>query len=101
MPLTLGRIPEGVLPTFPTDGFYNLLVERALTPIRAKVHFDEYLCELADQSDTVTRIQDHIEALSLWLPSWLNSDMSLEMKNVQFFKRRLKTSISFYRSVVT
>ena len=43
MPPALGRIHEGSPHTFPTDDFYNLLIERALTPIRAKVHFDEYL----------------------------------------------------------
>ena len=90
VPLTLGQIPDGVPPTFPTDGFYNLLIERALTPAKAKTRFDEYLCELAQQPVSIVRIQDRIAALSIWLPSWLNADVSRRDEEMAVFQDKVE-----------
>jgi hypothetical protein len=76
IPLHLGLLPEGEVPSYPTNGFYNMLASRALSPEPARERYHRLLCDLSDIDDatpTLQRVSAWRSALSIWLPQWVNA----------------------------
>lgn len=76
-PIETGRILGGGPPTYPTDGLYNTLIERSLTPPLAISNYENLLCELTqdvEQNPTMSRIFTWQKALRSYLRPWVELD---------------------------
>ena len=76
IPLSLGFLPDGELPNYPTDGLYNMLASRALSPEQARRQYTRLVCDLSrsDQNlPPLKRINDWRKALATWLPPWVSA----------------------------
>ena len=87
-PLRLGQIPDGAAPSYPTDGLYNLLIERSLTPQLAREHYENLLCDFTkplDHNPALSRILQWRTALKTWLVPWLRVDDSSRSQDPDIF----------------
>ena len=88
VPLNLGETPEGGAPTYPADGFYNMLTERSLSPVSARLYYEDLLCELAspiENNPTMIRLFTYAEALKRYLTPWVSLDESYRGDSLERF----------------
>ena len=99
-PIEMGRILDGAPPSYPTDGLYNTLIERSLTPPLALSHYEELLCNLTqdlDQNPTMNRIFAWQEALRIHLRPWVELDESSRHESSEDFDRAVDELREFWR----
>jgi hypothetical protein len=88
IPLHLGQSPDGSAPSYPTDGLYNLLIERSLTPMVARAKYEAILCELTqplEENRALSHILRWRNALKKWLEPWLIRDESSRSQDPMVF----------------
>ena len=76
-PLDFGLLGSDERPSYPTDGFYNVLMSRALGPESALERYQEQLCELSspDESDpNLARLTAWRLGLAQRLEPWIDVD---------------------------
>lgn len=76
-PLNFGQLPLDGVPSYPTDGVYNLLASRAVAPEAAANFYRQRLCELSvplESDPNLTRLDLWRRALATKLAPWIEAD---------------------------
>jgi hypothetical protein len=92
-----GMIPEGSYASYPTDGFYNLLMHLVLSQPEARRAYNRRVCAMLDSESWRVQTPQWVSALTVYLRPWVERDERGRRENIEDFESSVEEVLTFMR----